>query len=373
MKIRFKLSLWLIAVLAAMAIIVTIILLRQASGISYYLSVRSLGHLTSQRTEFWKGQEDGYLRTLHTLANIMGDYESVPAEERRDLYDDMLRSTLEAAESQMISLYTVWKPNAIDDMDSRFINRLGSSPTGQYAISYFKKTRFQGYNIITGRASGDIESITAHINGPNAHKDRIDNPTILKIKGHNTYIVKMTVPVINHRTKKTVGALGCFLSVDPIQQIVEKTMKTNDEIAVMAMYSGNGTILAHYNLERIGKRMLDVDKELGDSRHDMFRAMQTGKPYMGTVYMPDLKEKVLYIMKPFQIGNSGHYWSMLIGIPESFFMKEVKAITQFTVTLVTIAFLITAIIVFIIVFIITKPVVRIIDRFPCLSFRKVFL
>jgi methyl-accepting chemotaxis protein len=378
MRIRFKLGLCLIAVLAAVAIIVTIILLRQASGISYYLSVRSLGHLTSQRSEFWKGQEDGYLRTLHTLANIMGDYESVRTEERRDLYDDMLKSTLEAAESQMISLYTVWKPDAIDDMDSRFIGRLGSSPAGQYAISYFKDNSFKENGFketfkITGRVCGDIESITAHINGPNAHKDRIDNPTILKIKGHNTYIVKMTVPVINHRTKKVVGALGCFLAVDPIQQIVEKTMKTNDEIAVMAMYSGNGTILAHYNLERIGKRMQDVDTELGDSRQDMFRAMQTGKPYMGTVYMPDLKEKVLYIMKPFQIGNSGHYWSMLIGIPESFFLKEVKAITQFTVTLVTIAFLITSIIVFIIIFIITKPIVRIMDRFPCLSLRKVFL
>jgi methyl-accepting chemotaxis protein len=368
MRIRFKLGLCLIAVLAAVAIIVTIILLRQASGISYYLSVRSLGHLTSQRAEFWKGQEDGYLRTLHTLANIMGDYESVRVEERRDLYDDMLKSTLEAADSQMISLYTVWKPNAIDDMDSSFIGRLGSSPTGQYAISYFKEKK-----ITTGRAGGDIESITAHINGPNAHKDRIDNPTILKIKGHNTYIVKVTVPVINHRTKKVVGALGCFLAVDPIQQIVEKTMKTNDEIAVMAMYSGNGTILAHYKPERIGKRMLDIDNELGDSRQDMFRAMQTGKPYMGTVYMPDIKEKVLYIMKPFQIGNSGHNWSMLIGISESFFLKEVKNITQFTVTLVTIAFLITAVIVFFIIFIFTKPIVRIMDRFPCLSLRKVFL
>jgi len=367
MKIRFKLSLCLIGVLAAVAITVTIILLRQAAGISYYLSVRSLGHLTSQRAEFWKGQEDGYIRTLHTLANIMGDYESVRAEERRDRYDDMLKSTLEAGESQMVSLYTVWKPNAVDDMDNRFIGRLGSSPTGQYAISFFKENGFKETFKITGRTGGDVENITAHINGPNAYKDRIDNPTILKIKGKNTYIVKLTVPVINHRTKKIVGAVGCFLSVDPIQQIVEKTIKTNDEIAVMAMYSGNGTILAHYKPERIGKRMLDVDTELGAPREDMFRAMQTGKPYMGTAYQPDLKEKVTYIMKPFQIGNSGHYWSMLIGIPESFFLKEVNSITRFTVTLVTIAFLITAIVVFIIILIFTKPIVRITDKLKEIS------
>ena len=354
MKIKFKLSLWLIGILAAVAIIVTIILLRQASGISYYLSVRSLGHLTSQRVEYWKGREDGYIKTLRTLANIMGDYESVPAQERRDRYNDMLRSALEAEEPQMVSLYTVWKPNAIDDMDDRFIGRPGSSASGQYAISYFKENAN-----ITERTCGDILNITAHINGPNAYKDRIDNPSILKIKGENTYIVKLTVPVVNHRTKKVVGALGCFLTVDAIQQIVENTIKTNDEIAIMAMYSGNGTILAHYKPERIGKRMLDADVELDGSRQELFRAMQAGKPYMNTAYQPSLKEKIIYIMKPFQIGNSGHNWSMLIGIPESFFLKEVKSITEFTITLVTIAFLITAAIVFVIIGFITKPIVRI--------------
>jgi methyl-accepting chemotaxis protein len=386
MKIRFKLSLWLIAVLAAVAIIITIVLLKQASVISYYLSVKSLGHLTSQRVEFWKGREDGYIHTLRTLANIMGDYESIQAKERRDRYDDMLKSTLET-ESNMISLYTVWKPNAIDDMDNYFIGRTGSSPSGQYAISYFKEfgfqetgfkevvsqktgfmeTNFRGNGKINGRTSGDIESITAYLSGPNAYKDRIDNPSILKIKGKNTYIIKLAVPIINHRTKKVVGALGCYLAIDAIQQVVTHTMKTNDEIAIMAMYSGNGTIIAHYKPERIGKRMLDVEAELGASRQDMFRAMQTGKPFMNTAYHPGLKEKVVYIMKPFQIGNSSHNWSMLIGVPESFILKEVKTITQFTITLVIIAFLITAIIIFVIVGTVTKPIVKITDMLKEIS------
>ena len=84
MKIRLRLSIWLIAIMAVVVIGITIFLLRQTAAISYFLNVRSLGLLTAQRVELWKGREDGYIRTLHTLANIMGDYESIQAEERRD-------------------------------------------------------------------------------------------------------------------------------------------------------------------------------------------------------------------------------------------------------------------------------------------------
>jgi len=361
MKIKYKLSIWLIILMAFVVIIVATILIRQVSAISYYLSVRSLGQLTSQHVEYWKGREDGYIRTLHTLASVMGDYESLKAEERRDRYDDMLRSALEA-EPQMIALYTVWKPNAIDNMDDHYIKRVGSSTYGQYAIAFFKEP-----DKIAGRTSGDINNIIAHINGPNAAKDRVENPSFLKIRGKNTLIIKLSVPIFNHKNNKVVGGLGCYLSVDAIQNIVENTMKINNEIAMMAMYSGNGTIMAHYMPERIGKRMLDIDLELGDSRQDLFRAMQIGKPFMETVYQPETKEKILYLVKPFQIGNSGHNWSMLLGIPESYLLKEAHTMTQFTVVLILTAILVTALIIFIIVEFITKPIVRVTDLLKDIS------
>jgi len=361
MKIKSRLSFWLISIMAVVVAAVTIVLVKQASGISYYLSVRNLGHLISQRVEFWKGQEDGYIRTLHALANIMSDYESVKAEERRDRFNDMMRSTLEA-EPQITAMYTVWKPYAVDDMDSNYIGKTGSGPDGQYAMAYFKES-----GKITGKTSGDIENAIRHISGPNADKDRVDNPALYKIQGKNVFIIRMAVPIINRRTNKVVGSLGCFISVDKVQSMIENTMKANNEIAMMALYSGNGTILAHYIPERIGKRMLDVDMELGDARNEMFRAMQTGKPYMDTVYQPSLNKKIIFIMKPFQIGNSKHNWSVLIGVPESYVLKEVKGITNFIISLIIITFLVTALIVFMVIGVITKPIIGVTERLKDIS------
>jgi len=182
MKIKLKLGIWLIIIMAAAVTAVTFVLFNQAYGISYNLSIRSLGHLTNQRAEYWKGRENGYIRMLHTLANIMGDYESIKEEERRGRYDDMLKFALET-EPGITAIYTVWKPNTIDELDNYYIGRTGSGPSGQYAMAYFKET-----GKITGRTSGDIDNVLAHITGPNAFKDRVDNPAVIKIKGKKTYI-----------------------------------------------------------------------------------------------------------------------------------------------------------------------------------------
>jgi len=361
MKMRFKLSLWLIAVMAVVVTIVTIALIRQTSGISYYLSIRSLKHLTGQRVEFWKGREEGYIKTLHALANIMGDYESIQPEERRERFNYMLRTTLES-EPQMAVMYTVWRANAVDDMDSRYIGMEGSGPAGQYATAYFKES-----NKIEERTSSDIENVLTYISSPIGNKDRVENPSLCFFNGKFNYIIKITVPIINYHNRRIVGALGCYLSIDAIQRIVENTMKTNNEIAVMALYSGNGTILAHFKPERIGRRMIDADLELNGSAEEMFKAMRNGKTYMNTVYQPALKESVIFIMKPFQIGNSGHNWSMLIGVPESFILKEVKAITGYIFTLLIISFIITSIIVFAIIGIITRPIVNVTEMLKDIS------
>jgi methyl-accepting chemotaxis protein len=347
-----------------MAVIVTgivILMTRQISSISYYLNTRSLENLISHRAEILKGQENSNIRTLHALANIMGDYESIKTKERRDYYDNILRNAL-GVEPQMTALYTVWKPNAIDNMDSENIGRIGSSPSGQYAMAYFRET-----NKITGRTSSNIDSVIAHINGHNAYKDRVDNPVFLKVKEENTLIIRMMVPIINNHTKEVVGGLGCFLAVEKIQQIVENTKKTNNEIVMMAIYSGNGTIMAHYKPERIGKRMLDVDIELGDSRQELFQTMQAGKPFIDTVRNFNLKNNMIFVTKSFPVGNSGHNWSMLIGIPETYVFKEVKAITGFIIILAVMAILVTAVIIFVILEITTKPIGMVTDMLKDIS------
>jgi methyl-accepting chemotaxis protein len=355
MKIRYKLSVCVIVIMVIMALGINIFLFRKAAAASYNLGFQSLEHLTSFQTEFWQNRQNYYIQTLYTLSNVMGDYESIKAGERRERYDDMLKSAMEA-ESQIITMYTVWKPNAIDGMDTRFIDRAGSTQAGQYAISFSRNA-----GKIEGKTSGDIDDVMAHINGPNARKDRVYDPVVQKINGQNLFIIRMEVPIFNLRTCEVTGGLGCFIIFDNLQQIAEKTMKANNEIAMMALYSGNGIILAHSKPNRVGKRIFDADVEFGGCEK-LMEAVRNGETYKDTFYDPMLNDKIIFVMKPFLTGDPDNSWSMLIGVSESFVLKEASAIAGTTAVLSIIAILAAAVIFYIVIRFITKPIVKVADR-----------
>jgi methyl-accepting chemotaxis protein len=361
MKAKFRLSIPVIAIMAVAITGIAVLLMRQASGMALRLNSRSRGHLTDRHDKTLKDREDGYLRALHALANVMGDYETIHAGERRNRFDKLLKSALES-EPKMIALYTVWKPNAIDGMDEKFIGLAGSSPTGQYATAYVKKN-----GGLVKQTSNDIDNVMEHITGPNAHKDNVNNPMLKKINGTEKYTMKMIVPITNSNNDEVVGALGCLLDIELIQQVLENTIRTNDEIAVMAMYLDDGTILAHCRPERIGRNMLDADVEFGDCRHEMIEAMKNRNIYKGSEYDPYLDENIRFIVNPFQMGNSNQNLSLLIGVPESYLLKEVKTITGFTIILAVIAVLWGAAVILVAIGFIAHPPVTVSDTLKDVS------
>jgi len=353
MKLKFKLSIMVIAIMVVVVTTVAVVLLMEASNISRAANLRGLLYMAKEQAQFWKGREDAYIRALTTLANVMNDYESIPADQRRDRYDDMLHSALEA-EPNMITIYTIWKPNAIDGMDSRFIGRTGSSPTGQFAMTFSQET-----GQIVGRASVDIENTMAYLNGPNAHKDRVDNPEPWKVRGKDTFAFKMMVPIINNRTNEVVGGLGCLLAIDVIQTSIMDILKNSEVLSVMMMYSNNGTIMGHFLADRVGKNTLDVDVEFGSHKDAAFQAIQNGTPYQLSMYDPNFNEDCHFVMEPFSIGDSGVSWMIMIGTMDSYVLKEVKAITRFTIILAVIAILAAAVIIYFVLSRTTKPIISV--------------
>jgi methyl-accepting chemotaxis protein len=353
MKIKFKLSLLVIIIMTVVITVIAAILLRQEARISRDLIDRGIGFLSDEQAAYWKGREDKYLEILRTLTVLMSHYESVPSEQRRDRYDDMLMAAINS-EKNFINVYTVWKPNAVDGMDSRYIGRTGSSPTGQYAIAYTRET-----GQILSRTTTDIDGSMAYFNSPNAWKDRVDEPTPRTINGKDTYVIRMMVPIINPRTNEVVGGVGCLLTIDALQPILIDTIRTYDEIAMMVMYTKNGFILGHFIPERIGKKMIDVDVELGDTRPAVFQALQNGKPYKDYKYDPTLNTTIYFEIRPFQLGNSDMTFSILVGTTEQYVMKEVNTITRFTIILAFVAILISSVIVFIAMSRITKPILNV--------------
>ncbi|MDR2575195.1 MAG: methyl-accepting chemotaxis protein [Treponema sp.] len=362
MKIKFRLSLIVIAIVVVVSGGLAIILLNQASEISKTLSVRGIEFMSSQRAEYWKGREDSNMRVLRTLANIMGDYDDIPAAERRDRFNDMM-SAVAVAETSMFEIYTIWKPNAVDGMDARMIGMPGSPPSGQYATAF----TIDNGKVTSRAAADDIEATMAHINGPNRQKDRVEHPLPRFIDGVNTYYIRMMVPIVNSHSKEVVGAVGGLIKIDGMQPTVDNTIKTRPEVAAAVIYSSNGFIMASYVPDRIGKMMLDVDTIYGDHLQDAYQAVVQGKEFVTHSYSAVLKTDVEIVIEPLPIGDSGVTWSVMIASTDSYILKEVNQMRKFTFLIVAIAIVLTVVIVYFAIDRTTKPIVSVANTLKDIS------
>jgi len=361
MKLKIKLSLMVIAIVAVIVTGIAVLLLREASDISLKLSMKSLSHTLDNVITYWTGRENSHIRALSTLGSVMEDFESFSAETRRDQFDSMLKGALLENDAWVLT-YAIFKPNALDGMDEYYIGRSGSSPAGQYAMTYTKET-----GSITTRVSNDIEKTMARITGPDARKDRFDDPIPWTIDGKNTFAMRIQVPIVHPRTNEVIGAVGCLLDAAVIQPTVMQTLEENDDIAMMVMYSNDGTILGHFLPERIGKNMIDVDVEVGENQRSMFEAIQTGGTFNAEAYDPTLGTNIIFNLKSFSIGNSDQTWSILIGATRAYVLRDVNSITKFTIILAVIAVLIGAVITYFTLHYMIKPLVSVIDNLKDIS------
>jgi len=355
MKLKVKLSVIVSAIVVGVAVAIAVIQLRQASRISLDLSKRALSNLALQRATYWEGRMNGYLQVLHTAATVMSDFQSVPAERRRAQYDEMLLSIMNE-QPDFIRLYTVWKPDAIDGMDARYIGNSGSTPAGQYARSYGRDT-----GRVTAMVSSSIQEVMAHIGGPNARKEVVENPLPYNLNGRDTYVIRIMVPIIDKVTNQVVGDVGCRLDTGMIQPRIEVTMKELKEITAISLYANNGFILASYRPERIGKMLIDAEVQYGKEITNAFDAVKSGNKFNCYSYAPSLRTNLEIVVVPIAIGNSGTTWSIMVGSAEEYIMKDVNKMTLFTVVLALVSLAAAVLIVYPVIAGVTRPIVMVTD------------
>jgi len=351
MKLKYKLSIMVIGILAAVVTGVCVLLLTQASSISIDLNRQVMTFLAGEQAEYWKGRRDSHLKMISTLADVMSGYSEIPVDERRITFDRMLHGTL-LAQPNVMQIYTVWLPNAVDGMDAQMKGRAGSTATGQYAIAY-------------SRENGDIEAIVCPfleltmnwLNGPNSRKQVVPDPFIRKIQGKDVLMIRMVTPIFDSVNNQLVGAVGMLMDVAMMQPVVTDTIKRNDAIAAMAIYANDGTILAHAYPDRIGKNMRDVDTVYGTSMPAAIKAVAEGSKFNCSSYSSVMDITLEIFISPFTLGTSDTTWSVMVATTDEYILSEVHDITRFTFILAVIIISGVAVLVYFVLKLTMKPVV----------------
>jgi len=360
MKIKIKLSIMMIAIVIVVAGGVALIQLDTSSKIILKLAKEKTLYLARQRAQYWDGRLNGYISTLEALSNIFNFYESIPAKDRRQQFEDNLSGIFEDS-PDFVRLGTIWKPDAVDGQDARNIGRSGSTPTGQFAYTLSRDT-----GQITEGASLLVNDAMALINGPNAKVVNMSNPIAIKNQGKDTFAVTIYVPIINKRIDQVVGVIIGRLDIAMIQPLVEKTIKDLDEVTSAVIYSDNGFILANYMPEFIGKQ-IDEETQYGSQLNDVKEALKKAEEWEGTEFDPELHTNMVMAVANIPIGASPTTWSVMIGSTEDYILRDVNAMKKFVFILIGVSIVVAVVIIYLVLNSTTAPIVRVANTLKDIS------
>ncbi|MDR3122638.1 MAG: methyl-accepting chemotaxis protein [Treponema sp.] len=353
MKLKYRLVIIVIAILVVAGVSMSVILVSIASSTQMATALESQERLAAEQARVIQIRYETYLRIAHTLADAMADYDGTEPGRQRDRFDQFIQSIVTSNE-RVVGIFAVFKPNTIDSgMDAEFAGLPGSTETGQWAPWYA-----QHGGPIAHLTYNDIPGMMAIINGPDARKEKIDNPTLQLVQGKNTYLVNVTVPVIYRKTGEVIGRVGVEVNTSYTQPVVDDTIRAHPDITAMTVYSDNGTIVASYALEQVGRLLKDAQSSLFSADAAAVQdAVVRGEKYRLAEYSSILKAELEMIVYPFTIGETGVSWAVMLGTEKNVILEEVTRMIFWSIITAAGAIVIMSVIVFFVAGSIAKPIV----------------
>jgi methyl-accepting chemotaxis protein len=308
MKIGKKLMLMIISLnLAGTGVLVGTVLRFSQKEITNLIN-NEIINLAGKKAEEIEKWFDTYMDTARTTAQFFEQYQRIPIVQRREFFDMMVRTVVEA-NIEIAAVATCWEPNALDGLDSRYVNTPGTDESGRF-IPYWSR----------GNTGSVLEPLVNYeVPGPGDYylipkktgSETMIEPYWYLINGQNRLITTLAVPI--KKAGRFVGAVSVDIDISVIQEQVQRIRPYEGSIA--AVFSNGGVVSGHYNPERIGKHMTETEKDtIGSHLPNLMNAIRTGQEYTFTNVVPTIG-KFQFFCFPFTVGSTTTPWSLMIGIP----------------------------------------------------------
>ncbi|MDR1220786.1 MAG: methyl-accepting chemotaxis protein [Treponema sp.] len=349
MKLRLRLTLIMAVMSIGMIGIISVVLINRASSIQSASALENLQNIAGITAKDIQRNFENYMDILRTLSQIMNSFQDIDIEARRDTYNSTMYGVLES-NPDFVSIYTAWKPNAIDAGDADYANTPGTDESGQYITMYTRET-----GAIAMRPYPTYREALAALN----ENETISNPAKSVVQGEDAFTIEIRIPIT--RDGVIYGLVGVSVVITPLQGIVQN-LKPYDT-GTAAVYSNDGTIAAHAVSQLRGSKFQTASLQtLGQT------GVNTVLESIRTVSPAVMDEGIaLFAMYPFCAGKSITAWVVIISVPRETVLQEVNALTLFTAVFAIIAIVIAVIAIFFVSGSIVRPIVGIVTMLKDIS------
>ncbi|MGD8782569.1 MAG: methyl-accepting chemotaxis protein [Ignavibacteria bacterium] len=258
------------------------------------------------------------LYTAKTLASGFEAFESIPKEQRRNAFIQILQATLKA-NTRYSSIWTCWERNALDGMDDYNKFKEGHDETGRFIPNMVNEN---GVITLTHLNSYKNESTDNYYSIVKSKgKEIITEPAIHTFNGKKVLSTTLAVPII--KDGLFVGAVGVNLTLDYFQELVAE-IKPYD-VGVAALFSNLGMVTGHFDTSRIGKNARKTEKDMaGDKISGFVAAMEKGEEIHFTTYVDIYKSDTEILASPIKVGDTDTPWNLTIAIPDDVIFADMN-------------------------------------------------
>lgn len=293
-----------------------------------------------------------------TLAEAFSGYESIPREKRRDVFNSMLKATLEK-HKEFFGMCTCWEPNALDGLDNEYINKPGHDKTGRFIpYWYYDNGTIKNEPLVDydKEGAGDWYFLPKRTG-----EEQIIEPYIYTAGGKEILMTTLSVP-IKDKNGKFLGIVTVDMELTTFQEMIERIKPY--ETGVAALFSNDGKIAAHFDKSRLGKNILETERDMtGEKLGEMKEAVKSGKNFTFTSFSEPLNSDVLIQIVPFQVGNTKTPWAFAVGFPMNKVLEDVSNLKSVSIIFIIIFLIILAVALYYISNIFSKQINNLVNKF----------
>jgi len=195
-----------------------------------------------------------YYNLIYNLAQIMANYETFNANQRRHIFDEIMYGAF-TSDFSFWNVYSIWKPNALDGLDDFYAGTDGSE-TGQYNTGL---TRENGY--LVRRSFDEFKYLlNSNLFNMGLTNSIISEPELFYASSFNStrqiWVISVHFPIYRYGAEKElVGILGFTINMDRLQYQVQRSNPYGTGGTFVS--TSNGNIFAHYKYS-IGNLGLNI-------------------------------------------------------------------------------------------------------------------
>jgi methyl-accepting chemotaxis protein len=264
-----------------------------------------------------------YWYTAEAIAAVLEDYETIPENNRRSFINAMIESEVKRHD-EIGGIWVIWEPDVLEGNDQRYIGTPGTTDYGRFSPYWYRN----GNEILMYALPED--EFEDPEEGEYYQLPRERGYTILlapyldDVGGKKVLNTTVAVPLFSRDgRKKVLGAIGIDISVDLLQSMSQEHKPFGN--GVSAVFSSDGTVVAHFDPDRIGEPMEETEQDMaGPYLDDFTEAVGNGKLFYFTNFIRGEKAQYNIVVTPIIIGENNTPWSYAVAVPTKTVMAAVS-------------------------------------------------